>query len=35
VQHQVRQVEGLNLDKKQAILEWFGHLADIIRAKSA
>jgi DNA polymerase-3 subunit delta' len=35
VQHQVRQVEGLNLDKKQAILEWFAMLADILRAKSA
>lgn len=35
VQHQVRQVEGLNLDKKQAIMEWFASLADITQTKSA
>jgi hypothetical protein len=35
VQHQVRQIEGLNLDKKQAIMEWIGRLAEIIRMKSA
>lgn len=31
-QQQIRQVEALNLDKKQAVLDWLGALANITRA---
>lgn len=31
LQHQTRAIEGLNLDKKQAVLDWFGDLADATR----
>ena len=31
LQQQSRVVEALNLDKKQAVLEWFGELADATR----
>lgn len=31
LQHEARAVEALNLDKKQAVLDWFGELADMTR----
>ena len=31
LQQQTRAIEGLNLDKKQAVLDWFGDLADATR----
>ncbi len=34
VQHQTHLVDSLNLDKKQAILEWFGILGDMVRSKT-
>lgn len=35
VQHEARLVDALNLDKKQAALDWFGNLADATRKKPA
>ena len=35
MQQQIRSVEALNLDRKQAVIDWVGSLADIVRPHSA